>query len=167
MMNRENILLVVLILFCLFGPKVSLSEPEGFLNPSVTKDNLDTTVCVPRYTSTIRPQASYTNKLKKQQMKELKLDGTVKDYEEDHFVPLALGGHPTDPRNLWPEPWEGKWGAHTKDKLETRLHRLLCTGGINLKQAQTCIKKDWKDCYVKVFGEQPTGSFDTTETTVQ
>jgi hypothetical protein len=138
----------------LFSVQVQ-SEPEGFLNPIVKQSNLEKNVCIPGYTGTIRPPASYTNKLKKQQIKELKLDGTYKDYEEDHFVPLALGGHPTDPRNLWPEPWEGKWGAHTKDKLETRLHRLLCTGGVNLKQAQTCIKKDWKDCYVKVFGKEP------------
>jgi hypothetical protein len=41
-------------------------------------------------------------------------------YEEDHLSPLEDGGNPTDPRNLWPEPfnpWVGGtvMGAHQKD----------------------------------------------------
>ena len=31
--------------------------------------------------------------------------GSPSDYQEDHLVSLELGGHPTDPRNLWPEPY--------------------------------------------------------------
>src|SRR5216683_2609243 len=30
---------------------------------------------------------------------------TPAHYEEDHLVSLELGGHPRDPRNLWPERW--------------------------------------------------------------
>ena len=29
----------------------------------------------------------------------------MSDYQEDHLISLELGGNPTDPRNLWPEPY--------------------------------------------------------------
>ncbi len=50
------------------------------------------------------------------------LHGASSDYEEDHMLPLELGGHPTDPANLWPQSWDGENGAHAKDKLENKLH---------------------------------------------
>ena len=31
--------------------------------------------------------------------------GSPSDYQEDHLISLELGGNPTDPRNLWPEPY--------------------------------------------------------------
>ena len=30
-------------------------------------------------------------------------DTDPRDYEEDHLIPLELGGAPGDPRNLWPQ----------------------------------------------------------------
>ncbi len=36
-------------------------------------------------------------------MRQRHLPGSACDYEEDHFIPLELGGHPTGPRNLGPE----------------------------------------------------------------
>jgi len=52
------------------------------------------------------------------------LTGQAANYEEDHFIPLEVGGNPEDPGNLWPEPWNLKigssdYGAHTKDFLES------------------------------------------------
>jgi hypothetical protein len=40
-------------------------------------------------------------------MRELGLSGSTQDYHEDHLVPLCVGGHPIDSRNLWPQPVEG------------------------------------------------------------
>jgi hypothetical protein len=56
-------------------------------------------------TRTIRPPESYTNELKRTQIFALHLPGSPSDYEEDHLIPLSLGGAPFDARNLWPEPW--------------------------------------------------------------
>jgi hypothetical protein len=73
----------------------------GALNPDVTQENIAQTICVPGYTRTIRPPASYTSQLKVRQIVEYGYEDTnPADYEEDHFIPLELGGHPTDPRNL-------------------------------------------------------------------
>jgi hypothetical protein len=38
--------------------------------------------------------------------------------ELDHFVPLALGGHPAAEDNLWLQSWVGEWSARIKDRLE-------------------------------------------------
>jgi hypothetical protein len=72
----------------------------GVLNPDVTQDTIDSTICVSGWTSTIRPSTSYTNKLKAAGIVDYGYsDTSMSDYEEDHFVPLELGGSPTDPGN--------------------------------------------------------------------
>ena len=45
--------------------------------------------------------------------------------EIDHLVPRELGGA-DDVLNLWPEPYDGPWGAHAKDKLENCMHVRVC-----------------------------------------
>lgn len=57
--------------------------------------------------------ASYTTKLKTQQIREYRYkEKRLAEYEEDHLISLQLGGHPTDPKNLWPQPYRIKCGAH-------------------------------------------------------
>ena len=46
----------------------------------------------------------YTENLKRDQMAEYADTNPISDYEEDHLIPLELGGSPTSPLNLWPEP---------------------------------------------------------------
>ena len=67
---------------------------------------------------TVRPGASFTNKLKTKQVLAGGLPKTAAEYEEDHRVPLCAGGNPKDERNLWPQPRFGQWTA--KDKDESR-----------------------------------------------
>src|SRR5713226_8498906 len=71
------------------------------LNPAVTQATIKQTICVSGWTATIRPPSSYTSALKVQQIAAEKLpDTNPADYEEDHRVPLELGGAPRDPFNL-------------------------------------------------------------------
>lgn len=123
----------------------------GVNNPDVTQENIQQTICVSNWTKKIRPSSSYTTKLKIQQMKELGLTGDPKDYEEDHLISLEIGGHPTDPHNLWPQPWSGPYGAHQKDRLENALHKDVCSGKITLKEAQEAISQNWVLEYKKRF----------------
>jgi hypothetical protein len=128
------------------------SVTPGAINPAVTQANIHSTICVSGYTKTIRPPSSYTTKLKKQQ-----LAGTYSRYgstntalfEEDHLIPLELGGNPTDPKNLWPEPWTGDSNARIKDRLENALHALVCSDSITLKTAQRAIATNWYSAYLK------------------
>jgi hypothetical protein len=70
-------------------------------------------------------------------------------YELDHFVPLAVGGHPRAEDNLWLQRWDGAWNARVKDRLERRLQVMVCAGEIDLYTARTAIQHDWHAAYRK------------------
>lgn len=125
-------------------PKVT----PGALNPAVTQANIAQTICVPGWTKTIRPPASFTNRLKAQQLAAMGLTVDPRSVEEDHLISLEIGGNPTNPANLWTEPWSGPWGAHRKDVFETWLKRQVCAGKMTLAQAQAEIRGDWIAAYL-------------------
>lgn len=144
---RYTLAFILFIAFPVLADSLPPKEVPGAVNPDVTQANIQRTICVSGYTKTIRPKASYTNKLKLQQMKQFHLSGSPKDFEEDHLISLEIGGHPTDPKNLWPEPWEGTYGARKKDACENKLHKMVCNGQISLKAAQYYISHNWiKSC---------------------
>jgi hypothetical protein len=105
----------------------------GVLNPDVTQANIRSTICHHGWTSTIRPAASYTDALKRRQMRQYHEAGSTSDYQEDHLISLELGGSPTDPRNLWPEPYPR---ASQMDQQENELNAQVCSGALTLAQAQ-------------------------------
>jgi hypothetical protein len=119
------------------------ASAPGFLNPAVTQASIGSTICVKGWTATIRPPASYTTDLKRRQMTALGLVGSLSSYEEDHRVPLEVGGSPTDPANLWPEPWNGPTGAHSKDAIENRIHADVCAGRMTLAQGEAIFLGNW------------------------
>jgi hypothetical protein len=137
------------------GPADIYPDPArtpGAINPDITQENIRQTICNPRWsTKSIRPGESYTHRLKIEQIAEYGYsDSRLRDYEEDHFIPLELGGNPSDPKNLWPEPFETSipdGGVHAKDKVEKYLHAEVCSGSLTLEQAQREIVEDWYRVY--------------------
>jgi hypothetical protein len=105
----------------------------GVLNPDVTQATVRSTICVRGWTKTIRPPTEYTNESKLKQMREYGVGGSPSDYQEDHLISLELGGHPTDPRNLWPEPYPR---ASVVDAIENDLNDQVCSGDMSLDEAQ-------------------------------
>ena len=130
------------------------SVTTGSTNPAVTQANIQQTICKSGYTATIRPPASYTTKLKISQLagayKAFK-DKAPASYEEDHLISLEIGGNPTDPKNLWPQPYAGT-GARIKDQIENKLHDLVCAGKMPLATAQKLIATNWYAAYQKYVG---------------
>ncbi|HEX4323033.1 MAG TPA: hypothetical protein VHZ77_00215 [Gaiellaceae bacterium] len=113
-----------------------LADPvrtPGVVNPNVTQANIRSTICRSGWTATIRPPVSYTNPLKVKQMKQYRETGSPSDYQEDHLISLEMGGNPTDPRNLWPEPYPR---ASEMDQIENELNSEICDGKLTLAQAQ-------------------------------
>jgi hypothetical protein len=133
------------------------ARTPGARNPKVTQGNIQDNICNTKWsTRLIRPPAGYTNKLKRQQLRQYgdtvhqtraelvnpntgKVDTTrcaahsdnLACYEEDHLISLEDGGDPTDPRNLWPEAYNTKvgWvimGARQKDIVEGFIHDEIC-----------------------------------------
>jgi hypothetical protein len=105
----------------------------GVLNPDVTQATIGTTICVQGWTRTVRPPTEYTNALKLRQMRAYAETGPPSAFQEDHLISLELGGHPTDPRNLWPEPYPR---AGQVDTIENELNAQVCSGSLTLAQAQ-------------------------------
>jgi hypothetical protein len=137
------------------GPPDIYPDPirtPGAADPDITQDNIQENICNPNWsTKSIRPPVNYTNRLKLEQIREFAdADTNPRDYEEDHLISLEIGGNPTEPRNLWPEPYETSipdGGARYKDKVESYLHRQVCGGELSLVQAQQEIANDWYHVY--------------------
>jgi hypothetical protein len=158
-----------------------LAKTPGLPNPDVTQANLASTICNPNFsTDAIRPPTSVTNSLKAMQLpdygdvvsdpsKTCMLHSDNKGcYEEDHLISLENGGHPRDPRNLWPQPYfsriDGKVvGARQKDVVENYVRNAICFGipgyessgiaahaSISLKEGQGILTGDWYACYLKI-----------------
>ena len=118
--------------------RASWTLTPGVVNPDVTQDTIDSTICVTGWASSIRPDSSYTADLKLTQMREYGRTGSPSDYQEDHLVSLELGGDPTDPRNLWPEPISR---AEEVDHAENDLNAAICSGRMTLAAAQRKISE--------------------------
>jgi hypothetical protein len=74
--------------------------------------------------------------------------------EIDHIVSLELGGS-NDISNLFPEPGSGPASYHVKDKLENKLHALVCAGSMTLHAAQAGIATNWRALYRTIYGDSP------------
>ena len=128
----------------------------GAIVPGVTAQE----VCEPGYAKKTR----HVSEAVKQSVFEASgLEGNHTGYcaggcEIDHLISLELGGS-NDPANLWPEPYTGtEWNAHVKDRLENRLHALVCNGQISLEEAQTAIRSNWIEAWQKYVGDAPIGA---------
>jgi len=157
------------------------TRTPGLTNPDVTQATLAETICNPNFrTGPLRPPTSVTTPLKTSQMVEY--GDTVSDpgkacmlrsnnkgcYEEDHLISLENGGHPRDPRNLWPEPYNTTIngtviGARQTDVVEGYIRNAICfnipgyvshgtraNASVTLKRGQEILTGDWYACYLKI-----------------
>jgi hypothetical protein len=76
------------------------------------------------------------------------LPGDLGHVEYDHLIPLSLGGS-NDVTNLWPQVSDqpARGFHNSKDDMETRLWRAVCTGPADKRQSlvkvQLAIARDW------------------------
>lgn len=121
-------------------PSIIVPNPKitpGRLNSKVRQSTIKKTICRSGWTKGIRPAVSYTNGLKVKQMVLYGETGSPSEYEEDHFIPLELGGAPRNPKNLWPEP---RSQSKLSDPLENQLQRKVCKHIMTLKKARATIR---------------------------
>jgi hypothetical protein len=74
--------------------------------------------------------------------------------EVDHLVSLELGGSNAE-ANLFREAAKPKPGSHEKDRRETRLHQLVCSGQLGPRGAQRAIARNWVTPDRKYVGPVP------------
>ena len=104
-------------------------------------------MCVPGYAKKVRAVPAW---LKRRAYAEYGItEYKTGDYEVDHLIPLSLGGS-NSIRNLWPQSTKtSPWNSYVKDALERKLHKLVCTGQLDLKTAQSQIASNWIEAYQK------------------
>ena len=76
-------------------------------------------------------------------------------YTLDHLIPLEIGGADAI-ENIWPQPRRslaGEWDDTRKDQLERRLAMLVCSGELDVVEAQRAIADDWTAAYGRFFRE--------------
>ncbi|GEM_PF-1922023 len=123
----------------------------GAADPRVTQGNIQSTICVPGYTKTVRPSTSVTDPIKTERMKAYGYTDSKSNYELDHLIPLELGGAPSDIKNLWPESYNTNPGSYDKDKLENYLHAQVCSGAMDLVTAQNEIATNWEKYWSDIY----------------
>jgi len=139
-------------------------EHQGLPDPRCTPGAIRSgvslaTICAFGYSRSVRPAESYTEPLKLAQMRAYDLPDRARDYEEDHLVPLSIGGAPTDPANLWPEPRQGLHNAQEKDQLETWAARMACSQRVPLAALQRDMATNWVALFRAAGGEQVLRSY--------
>lgn len=131
----------------------------GATNPAVTQATIDQTICVPGWSESVRPPESVTEPEKRLALASYGYyDGrALGGYEFDHLVSISLGGALDSSRNLWPEPdyaglSSSSFYLNPKDKLEDKLHALVCEKRLSLVAAQKLIATNWIAGYGKWIG---------------
>jgi hypothetical protein len=136
-------------------PAVDL--PRRQLTPGVALPVGTAQICRPGYASAVR---DVPDSLKQAVYDRYGVTWVPDAHEVDHLISLELGGS-NSIRNLWPEPYAGRWGARTKDVLENRLHDLVCAGALSLASAQHQEATDWVAAYRRYVGTPPGGGGDS------
>lgn len=79
-------------------------------------------------------------------------DPSPREFQVDFLISPDLGGA-TTARNLWPEPSGAMpWNARVKDRLETKLKTMVCSGSLDLTKAQSDLANNWIAAYKKYLG---------------
>jgi hypothetical protein len=124
--------------------------PDPKLTPGDTIDVTRDDLCAERRTS-LDDDISIKLKSRVFDIYGIRPDTPV-SYNVDHLIPAGLGGS-NSIKNLWPQPLSGEWGYTLKNKLERRLHKMVCSGELDLKKAQEEIARDWVNAYKRYVVE--------------
>ncbi len=122
------------------GPYPDRACSPGDIFPEITKEQ----VCKSGYAGSVR---NVPESVKNEVYAEYGITSHQPgEYEVDHIVSLELGGS-NDISNLFPEAAAPSPGFHEKDKVENYLHDQVCSGTMNLADAQVKIATDWLAVY--------------------
>lgn len=127
--------------------------PNEVMTPGVVDQNATKEkVCTPGYSSSVRNVPQH---VKIESYQEYGIFSHQEgEYEIDHLISLELGGS-NDIKNLWPQSFKTvPWNAHLKDKLENKLHQMVCDDLITLEDAQKRISGDWIKSYCEIFNNE-------------
>lgn len=124
-------------------------RPDDRLTPGAVATTDVAKVCKRGYSASVRHT---TAAMKREAYRKYGIDPKSGRFEVDYRVPLELGGADVQ-SNLWPNSLDTyAWNSLTKDRLENRLHSLVCAGRMRIEDAQGVFLGDWVAGYRRVFG---------------
>ena len=133
------------------------TESPGAINPAVTQDNIQETICHKGWSAKARPPVNFTEPIKQRLLQEHYPGATPHAFELDHRVPIEVGGCPTCTSNLRIQKWRNPAHHHCtpgemmdaacKDRLENFVHRSVCSGAMTLAQGQKVFLGNWIAAY--------------------
>jgi hypothetical protein len=155
MLARPFVFLLFLAPFA-FAQQPTPLVPDQQLTPGDTFEVTAQDLCVPGYSKKVR---SVSAEMKREVYQEYGITTHGPgDYEVDHLISLELGGS-NSIKNLWPESHRTlPWNAQVKDRLEGKLHELVCSGQLDIRVAQQAIASDWIAAYEKYVSPNPPNS---------
>ncbi len=131
----------------------------GATDPAVTQASLAATVCTVGWLAKTQLSEQQSKPLRLASLVSYGLPAPTSGYGLDRLISLTIGGSPSAPGNLWPEPSYGPYGSPTKVQLEIQLHADVCASSgtkatstnitqyLTLAQAQAAISTNWITAY--------------------
>jgi hypothetical protein len=146
--SRATLFSLAMLVLLTSLPRASFAKdivlPDTHLTPGAVLTTDIQTICVSGYSKTVRHTSG---KLKAQIYREYGIERKSGKYEIDHLIPLSIGGADVA-ENLWPESYESEpWNAVVKDRLELKLHELICHRDLDIRVAQKAIADNWIEAF--------------------
>jgi hypothetical protein len=126
----------------------SLAQSNELLDPLVTPDTIQTTICQPYYADRQRFPFEQAMRIKSQLLRAEGLPPqAAPDFALDRRVPVILGGSPSALTNFELVKWDGKNGDRRRVRVAVKLKDAVCSGQIGLRAAQSAIANDWESAF--------------------
>ncbi|MEW6706775.1 MAG: hypothetical protein AB1430_18150 [Pseudomonadota bacterium] len=139
---------LALLAACSSAPRPAAEVPAALLNPSVTPQNVQQTICVPAYAASVMPPEAQLRGVMLEIMQRAGMDPALAgSYVLDHRIPVGLGGHPSERANLQILERGGAYGAQRKQALQRRLLLRVCENKMGLREAQAAMYPEWEPAY--------------------
>ena len=140
--------LLVLLAGCSSAPPKPRPMPPEVLNPEVTPANVRETICRPDYVAAQQPGAAERRMVERDLLQRTGTDPELAaTFVIDEIVPIGLGGNGHERRNLELQTPRGEYGANNRRALARELQKRVCTGKLDLREAQSMMWNDWHGAY--------------------
>ena len=143
MIGKRPFVYGCLVAGVLAAPSIATAQLPSYKTPGATAKVKMERLCAADFATSQKPVANWQRNeaLERYGVRPEQFSG-----ELDHLVPVALGGS-NDPDNLWPFRGTGAFTFSAKQALGIKLHDMVCSGKMSLKDAQDAFRKDWTKAY--------------------
>jgi hypothetical protein len=131
-----------------FAQSPALPDLSSLLDPLVTPETINLTICEPYYADRSRIPVDEILLTKRRLALASGLSpDTLNGYALERRVPVILGGSATSSANLRLRRWDGIDGERRRALATVSLRDAVCAGQVGLRKAQSEIFQDWRQVF--------------------